>query len=234
MIAGTASVVCSCTLVALRYHVAFRASAAKFGKRPASIRCRPSIRLVTGNSSKTTTTIGGSRRGAAIDSAFAVPSSFAIGERARNSAEEDQRHRCQHRQEHAGRRAFAHTRTAKAARQGRCQERPGPSSACARGPPASATTAASSCDQHEVYGRRRRGTRRAQRAPRCRRARPALRARERARRRRRQRRCEPRTTKNSGVFPSRSKSGCATANAAQHRRWRAFFASVRLIAASAR
>src|SRR6476660_4915179 len=85
MIAGTASVVSSCTLVALRYQVACRASAAKFGNLPASTRRRPSIRLVTGNSSKITTTIGGSRRGAAIDRAFAVPSSLAMGERARNT-----------------------------------------------------------------------------------------------------------------------------------------------------
>src|ERR671924_491152 len=56
--AGTAPTVSQKTVEALRYQVASRASAAKFGNRPASIRPLRFIRVVVLSSSKTTTTTG--------------------------------------------------------------------------------------------------------------------------------------------------------------------------------
>jgi hypothetical protein len=74
----------SCAVVACRYHVAFPASAARFGKRLASIAPFSSSSSVTRNASKTMRTTGVSRAawaGAAISAnAASVARSVRIAE----------------------------------------------------------------------------------------------------------------------------------------------------------
>src|SRR4051794_39478798 len=86
-IAGTASVVLSETVVALRYQVASRARRPNAGKRFASIVSPGPISEIAGSSSTTTRTTGGVGAGPAADAtAAAGRSSPAIGEKMRNSA----------------------------------------------------------------------------------------------------------------------------------------------------
>src|SRR4051794_16133117 len=85
--AGTARVVLSETVVALRYQVEARARRPKAGNRAASTR-RPGPRSeIAGSSSKTTSTTGVVARGPPAARADASGRrSWAIGEKTRNSA----------------------------------------------------------------------------------------------------------------------------------------------------
>src|ERR671924_1241447 len=84
--AGTAPTVSQKTVDALRYQVASRASAAKFGNRPASIRPLRFIRVVVLSSSKTTTTTGVLEPTvAACTSGVWTKTSFVTGESKRKS-----------------------------------------------------------------------------------------------------------------------------------------------------
>ena len=211
--AGTASGVCSWTEFAFRYQVDVAASAAKFGKRPASIRWSGPSRVGSANSSRTTRTTGTGLLGRRDRQRLGARRELAERRAEEEDHDEHDRHRRQHGQEHL--------HAAQRARRGRRTRRRARAATAKAGTVAGHVLADDL--QRDVGGER--GEREVVQPPHRAHRDAARRAPRRATsasggknattsaKKTTSPAVEPRTTKNSGVLPSRSNSGSANANA---------------------